>query len=80
MGCELSVNNVHPTESLPTSADVVNQALLVIHRSHPDLTPVHATFKLKDTPTLCSIKLRNDVAVLDVKPRPDLLEPWINFL
>ena len=80
MGCELSVHNVHPTESLPTSADVVNQALLVIHRSRPDLTPVHATFKLKDTPTLCSIKLRNDVAVLDVKPRPDLLEPWINFL
>jgi hypothetical protein len=80
MGCELSVHNVSPTDSLPTSVEVINQALLVIHKNNPDLTPVHATFKLKDTPTLCSIKLRSDVAVMHVKPRPDLLEPWIHLL
>ena len=80
MGCELSVHNVSPTEALPTSADVMNQALLVIHKNNPNLMPVHATFKLKDTPTFCSIKLRNDAAILDAKPRSDLLEPWISLL
>ena len=80
MGCELAVHNVSPTESLPTSADVIDHALCVIHDANPELIPVHATFRLKDTPSLCSVMLRDDVADLDSKPRPDLLEPWIELL
>ena len=80
LGCELSVHNVYPTESLTTSSDVMDHALHVIQEAHPDLTPVSVTFRLKDTPTLCSIRLRNDVLELDANPRPDLLCPWIEHL
>ncbi len=62
------------------SAEVVDDALRAIHNAHPDLTPVNPMFRLKDTPFLCSIKLRGDVTSLDTQPRPDLLEPWIQFL
>jgi hypothetical protein len=58
----------------------MDHALHVIQEANPSLTPVSAAFKLKDTPTLCTIKLRNDVLALDSKPRPDLLEPWIGLL
>ena len=74
------VHNISPTESLPTSADVIDHALHVIHSANPELMPVHAVFRIKDTPSLCSIRLRDDVALLDVKPRPDLLAPWIGLL
>ena len=80
LGCELAVHNVNPTESQATSSDVMDHALCVIQEANPILTPVSAAFKLKDTPTLCMIKLRNDVIALDPKPRPDLLEPWIELL
>ena len=79
MVCELTVHNVSPSESLPTTTDVIDHALCVIHDANPELIPVHATFRLKDTPSLCSIRLRDDVVILDAKPRPDLLEPWIGL-
>jgi hypothetical protein len=58
----------------------MDHALRVIQEANPNLTPVSAAFKLKDTPTLCTIKLHSDVMALDPKPRPDLLEPWIGYL
>ena len=79
-GCKLAVHNVYPTESLPTSSDVMDEALRVIQEANPELTPVTAVFELKDTPTLCTVKLRNDIMSLDANPRPDLLAPWIGFL
>ena len=80
MGCEVTVHNVLPTKDHATSADVMDNALRTIHESHPDLTPVSPAFKLKDTPSLCSIKLRGDVTSMDTQPRPDLLGPWIQLL
>jgi hypothetical protein len=80
LGCELAVHNVSPMESLPTSSDVVDHALRVIQKANPNLTPVSAAFKLRDTPTLCTIKLRSGMMALDPKPRPNLLEPWIRYL
>ena len=80
LGCELAVHNVNPTETLPTSSDVMDRALRVIQEANPELMPVSAAFKLKDTPTLCTIKLRSDILDLDTKPRPDLLAPWIAHL
>ena len=79
MGCELAVHNVMPFENLSTS-DVMDQALRTIHEANPFLTPVNPAFKLANTPSLCSIKLRADITALDSKPRPDLLEPWIAHL
>lgn len=80
LGCELAVHNINPMESLSTSSDVMDHALHVIQEANPNLTPVSVAFKLKDTPTLCTIKLRNDVMALDPKPQPNLLGLWIRLL
>lgn len=79
MGCELAVHNIMPSENLSTD-DVICQALHLIHEDNPDLTPVNPSFKLGNTPSFCSIKLRADITALDSNPRPDLLEPWIAHL
>ena len=79
MGCELAIHNVVPAENLSTS-DVMDLALRTIHEANPGLTPVNPAFKLSNTPSFCSIKLRADITALDTKPRPDLLEPWIALL
>lgn len=79
MGCELAVHNVTPAENMSTS-DVMDLALRSIQEANPELTPVNPAFKLGNTPSFCSIKLRADITALDTKPRPDLLEPWIALL
>jgi hypothetical protein len=81
MGCGLAVHkhNVMPAENLSTS-DIMDLALCTIHEANPRLTPVNPSFKLGNIPSFCSIKLRAEITVLDTKPRPDLLEPWIALL
>ena len=45
-GCKLAVHNVHPTDSLPTSFDVMDEAFSAIQEANPELMPISAVFEL----------------------------------
>jgi hypothetical protein len=82
MGCELTIHNITLTNELKTTKEVIKKALSDVMKTHPPVleVPVSYSFRLKDTPSVCTIKMCSDVASMDNAPRPDLLDMWIEPL
>ena len=75
-------HNVYPTAAFPTSHDVMENALSTLTESHPELKeiPLQYAFKLRDTASVCTLRLQVDISNLDIVPCPDLLDLWIKPL
>jgi len=81
VGCELVIHNIDNSNQNPV--DIVNQVISTIVNQHPDLAqlPVQVRqTKGQTRQSYVSLKLSPALVARDGRPRPDLLEKWIQPL